>query len=168
MRLTSPIRFVILAGWTRCATPVQSSSSAPQKSSTTWSLTSPAWANGVPFARPVGGTKVADRTSVPSSLDATSARSERGRRVRKFSRQTAAASSPGRWFSHRPAPLGFSFVAVDGGTEVTETWELPPEGSAFFERLFGDDAAKEIGIRSDGAKSGIEATLAAIKGAAEA
>ena len=65
------------------------------------------------------------------------------------------------------ARWGYSFVAVDGGTEVTETWELPPEGQAFFERMFGDDAAKEIGVRSDGAKTGIEATLAAIKGAAE-
>jgi hypothetical protein len=62
----------------------------------------------------------------------------------------------------------YSFVVVDGETEVTETWELPPEGSAFFEKMFGDDAVKEIGIRSDGAKSGIGATLAAIKGAAEA
>ena len=42
---------------------------------------------------------------------------------------------------------------MDGGTEVTETWELPPEGSAFFEKMFGDDAAKEIGMRSDGART---------------
>ena len=66
------------------------------------------------------------------------------------------------------ARWGYSFVAVDGGTEVTETWELPPEGSAFFEKMFGDDAAKEIGMRSDAAKNGIGATLAAIKAAAEA
>jgi hypothetical protein len=66
-----------------------------------------------------------------------------------------------------PARRGYSFVAVEGGTEVTETWELPPEGSAFFEKMFGDDAAKEIGIRSDSAKVAIGATLAAIKGAAE-
>ena len=62
----------------------------------------------------------------------------------------------------------YSFVAVDGGTEVTESWELPPEGSAFFEKMFGDDAAKEIDIRSGWAKNGIGATLAAIKGVAEA
>src|ERR1700683_4240545 len=65
------------------------------------------------------------------------------------------------------ARWGYSFAAVDGGTELTETWELPPEGSAFFEKMFGDDAAKEIGKRSDWAKSGIGATLAAIKGIAE-
>jgi hypothetical protein len=34
--------------------------------------------------------------------------------------------------------------------------------------MFGDDAAKEIGMRSDGAKNGIGATLAAIKGVAAA
>jgi hypothetical protein len=33
--------------------------------------------------------------------------------------------------------------------------------------MCGDDAAQEIGLRSDGAKNGIGATLAAIKGAAE-
>jgi hypothetical protein len=66
------------------------------------------------------------------------------------------------------ARWGYSFVAVDGGTEVTETWELPPEGSAFFEKMFGDDAAKEIGRRNDWAKNGIAETLAAIKGVAEA
>lgn len=66
------------------------------------------------------------------------------------------------------ARWAYSFVAVDGGTEVTETWELPPEGSAFFEKMFGDDAAKEIGRRSDWAKNGIAETLAAIKGVAEA
>ena len=66
------------------------------------------------------------------------------------------------------AHWGYSFVAVDGGTEVTETWELPSEGSAFFEKKFGDEAANEIGIRSEWAKNGIGATLAAIKGVAEA
>jgi hypothetical protein len=66
------------------------------------------------------------------------------------------------------ARWSYSFRAVDDGTAVTETWELPHEGSAFFEKMFGDDAAKEIGMRSDAAKKGIGATLAAIKGTAEA
>ena len=66
------------------------------------------------------------------------------------------------------ARWGYSFAAVDGGTEVTEAWELPPEGSAFFEEVFGDEAPREIAKRSDAAKSGIGATLAAIKRAAEA
>ena len=79
-------------------------------------------------------------------------------RGRRFAWVVVEPPTRARW--------GYSFVAVDGGTEVTETWELPPEGSAFFEKMFGDDAAKEIGIRSDWAKDGIGTTLAAIKGAA--
>jgi Polyketide cyclase / dehydrase and lipid transport len=81
-------------------------------------------------------------------------------RGREFAWVVAEPPTRARW--------GYSFVAVDGGTEVTETWELPPQGSAFFEKKFGDAAAKEIGIRSEWAKEGIAATLAAIKGAAEA
>jgi hypothetical protein len=89
-------------------------------------------------------------------------------------RSEVVAADPGRefaWVVVEPptrARWGYSFVAVDGGTEVTETWELPPEGAAFFEARFGEDAAKEIGLRSDAAKHGIGATLAAIKGSAEA
>ena len=81
-------------------------------------------------------------------------------RGREFAWVVAEPPTRARW--------GYSFVAVDGGTEVTETWELPPEGSAFFEKMFGDDAEKEIGIRTDWAKNGIGATLAAIKDIAEA
>ena len=81
-------------------------------------------------------------------------------RGREFAWVVAEPPTRARW--------GYSFVAVDGGTKVTEIWELPPEGAAFFEKMFGDDAAKEIGMRSDAAKKGIGATLAAIKGAAEA
>ena len=81
-------------------------------------------------------------------------------RGREFAWVVAEPPTRARW--------GYSFVAVDGGTEVTETWELPPEGSAFFEKMFGDDAAKEIGMRSDAAKNGIGATLAAIKAAVDA
>jgi ribosome-associated toxin RatA of RatAB toxin-antitoxin module len=66
------------------------------------------------------------------------------------------------------ARWSYTFAAVDDGTTVTETWELPPEGSAFFEKVFGDEAAKQIGVRADAAKNGIGATLASIKGAAEA
>ncbi len=65
------------------------------------------------------------------------------------------------------ARWSYSFDAVEGGTAVTETWELPPEGSAFFEKMFGDAAPNEIAKRSDAAKNGIGATLAAIKRAAE-
>jgi hypothetical protein len=79
---------------------------------------------------------------------------------REFAWVVAEPPTCARW--------SYSFITVDGGTEVTEAWELPPEGSAFFEKVFGDDAAKEIAMRSDAARSGIGATLAAIKGVAEA
>lgn len=88
-------------------------------------------------------------------------------------RSEVVTADPGRaftWVVAEPptrAQWGYSFVAVDDGTEITETWELPPEGAAFFEKMFGDDAAKEIDIRSDAAQRGIAATLSAIKGAAE-
>ena len=84
--------------------------------------------------------------SVPSSLDATSARNGHGRRGREV--VTADRGHQFAWEVVEPptrARWGYSFVAVPGGTEVTETWELPPEGSAFFENMFGADAGKEIG-----------------------
>lgn len=81
-------------------------------------------------------------------------------RGREFAWVVAEPPTRARW--------GYSLVAVDGGTEVTETWELPPEGSAFFEKMFGDKAPQEIAKRSDWAKNGIGTTLAAIKSAAEA
>jgi Polyketide cyclase / dehydrase and lipid transport len=66
------------------------------------------------------------------------------------------------------ARWGYAFHGVEAGTELTETWEHPPEGSAFFEKMFGDNAPKEIAARADAARSGIGDTLAAIKKAAEA
>jgi len=81
-------------------------------------------------------------------------------RGREFAWVVAEPPTRARW--------GYSFSAVDSGTEVTETWELPPEGAAFFEKMFGDDALKEITVRSDAAKSGIGETLAAMKAIAEA
>ncbi len=84
------------------------------------------------------------------------------------------AAEPGREFAWKvvtpptQARWGYTFVAVDGGTEVTETWELPAEGQAFFEQMFPDDAEAQIALRADAAKEGIPQTLAAIKKAAEA
>jgi hypothetical protein len=89
-------------------------------------------------------------------------------------RSEIVVADPGRefaWVVAEPptrARWGYSFVGVEGGTEVTETWELPPDGAAFFEKMFGDAAPKEIATRSDAAKSGIGETLAAIKEMAEA
>jgi hypothetical protein len=62
---------------------------------------------------------------------------------------------------------GYTFAPVEGGTQVTESWEFPPEGEAVFRERFGDDAPAEVTIRRDAAREGIAATLAAIKAAAE-
>lgn len=83
------------------------------------------------------------------------------------------SAEPGRefaWVVAEPptrARWGYTFEAVDGGTKVTEAWELPPEGVAFFENVFGDNAEAQIATRSDAAERGIAATLAAIKQTAE-
>ena len=89
-------------------------------------------------------------------------------------RSEVVVADPGReiaWAVAEPptrARWSYLLTPVEGGTELTETWELPPEGVAFFEKMFGEDAPKQIGLRSDAAKNGIPATLAAIKKAAEA
>jgi hypothetical protein len=88
-------------------------------------------------------------------------------------RSEVLAAEPGRefaWAVAEPptrARWGYTLQAVDGGTELTETWELPPEGAAFFEQRFGDDALAQIETRADAARSGIPVTLAAIKKSAE-
>ena len=63
---------------------------------------------------------------------------------------------------------GYRFVTVEGGTELTESWEFLPGGEAMFAERFGDRAQDQITNRYELAKSGIPATLAAIKKDAEA
>ncbi len=66
------------------------------------------------------------------------------------------------------ARWGYTFVPVDGGTEVTESWDFLPAGRTFFEERFGDEAEATIAARSESALTGIAATLAAIKRTSEA
>jgi len=63
---------------------------------------------------------------------------------------------------------GYTFAAVDGGTEVTESWEFLPGGAAMFEQRFGADADAQLANRAELARTGIPATLAALKATAEA
>ncbi|NEK87454.1 SRPBCC family protein [Blastococcus saxobsidens] len=63
---------------------------------------------------------------------------------------------------------GFGFVPVDGGTEVTESWEFLPAGQAFFAERYGDAADEQIEDRTRAAHEGIPVTLAAVKRIAEA
>lgn len=70
-----------------------------------------------------------------------------------------------RWgFTLEPATAG----AQDGGTRVTQSWQFLPKGIEGFRGRFGDDADRQIALRSEQAKSGIPATLAAIKATADA
>ncbi len=62
---------------------------------------------------------------------------------------------------------GYSFRAVEGGTEITESWEFLPDCAALFEKRFGADAQAQTADRAEAARTGIPATLAAIKRIAE-
>lgn len=62
---------------------------------------------------------------------------------------------------------GYVFTPVDGGTELTESWEFLPGGIAMFDEHFGADAGAQIADRLELAQRGIPATLEAIKRDAE-
>lgn len=62
---------------------------------------------------------------------------------------------------------GYTFAAVQGGTELTESWEFLPEGIAMFQDKYGDDAPAQIEDRTRAAYRSIPATLARIKAIAE-
>jgi len=61
----------------------------------------------------------------------------------------------------------YAFTPVDGGTQVTESWEFLPDGIARFQARFGEDAEAQIANRTEAAHRGIPVTLAAIKESAE-
>ena len=63
---------------------------------------------------------------------------------------------------------GYTFTAVDSGTQVTESWEFLPTGIAGFHDRYGNGAEAQIANRTEAAHRGIAVTLAAIKKAAEA
>jgi hypothetical protein len=62
---------------------------------------------------------------------------------------------------------GYTFTPVEGGTEVVESWEFPPEAQAVFRQRFGDDAPTQVADREETAREGMATTLAALKAAAE-
>lgn len=63
---------------------------------------------------------------------------------------------------------GFHLTPVEGGTELTESWEFLPAGADRFAERFGDDASAQLEERTQAAHRGIPATLAALKRIAEA
>ena len=81
------------------------------------------------------------------------------------------AADPGREFAFKVAGTetrwGYRFRGVEGGTELTESWEFSDAGVAVFAERFGDDAEHQIDVRYELARTGIAETLAAIKRAAE-
>ena len=87
-------------------------------------------------------------------------------------RSEVVAADPGREFAFivggNFARWGYTFVPVENGTKVTESWGFLPDGIAMFEQRFGAEAQAQIANRSEAAQSGIPATLAAIKKVAEA
>jgi hypothetical protein len=86
-------------------------------------------------------------------------------------RSQVVAAEPGREFAFavfgNRARWGYTFTEVDGGTRVTESWEFLPGGAAAFQERYGSDAAAQIADRERAARTGIPATLAALKRAAE-
>jgi hypothetical protein len=86
-------------------------------------------------------------------------------------RSRVVAAEPGNEFAFVVGGTwtrwGYTFTPADDGTEVTESWEMLTAGLARFDQRFGDNAARELALRAAAARSGIPATLAALKRAAE-
>jgi hypothetical protein len=58
---------------------------------------------------------------------------------------------------------GYTFEPADGGTRVTEAWNVLPAGVDSFESRFGEHAAEQLANRYDTAHASIPATLTALK-----
>ena len=86
-------------------------------------------------------------------------------------RSEVVAAEPGREFvfvvGNSLARWGYTFNAVDGGTNVTESWEFLPGGHVVFGERYGEDAEKQIADRAEAARKSIPETLASIKLIAE-
>jgi uncharacterized protein YndB with AHSA1/START domain len=96
-------------------------------------------------------------------------RNEMGDRVWEMQCEVVAADRPNEfaWVTMTGTRWGYAFRSVDGGTEVTESWEFTPKTEAIFKERFGDDAENQVQNRYETAQAGIPATLAAIKQSAE-
>jgi hypothetical protein len=85
-------------------------------------------------------------------------------------------ADPGREFAFAVAGTfvrwTYTFAAAEkdgvAGTHLTETWEPLPDLLAFYAKQYGDDRVQStLDARAASARSGIDATLQAIKTAAE-
>jgi hypothetical protein len=86
-------------------------------------------------------------------------------------RSEVVVADPGREFAFivggSYARWGYRFTPLEGGTEVTESWEFLPDAETLFVERFGPDAQAQVDNRAEAARTGIAATLAAIKRSAE-
>jgi hypothetical protein len=62
---------------------------------------------------------------------------------------------------------GYTFTPVDGGTQVTESWEFLPDGVTRLHNRVGSAAPAHNADRTLAARNGIPVTLAALKKSAE-
>lgn len=87
-------------------------------------------------------------------------------------RSKVVADEPGREFAFAVngdrTRWGYTFEPVEGGTLVTESWEILPAAEPSYVERFGADAEAEIARRAETARHGIRETLAALKHVAEA
>jgi hypothetical protein len=86
-------------------------------------------------------------------------------------RSQVVAAEPAREFAWMVGGTwirwGYTLAPVDGGTELTESWEFLPAGLQRFHDRYGEDAQREIDERTHAAHEGIPVTLEAIKRIAE-
>ncbi len=61
----------------------------------------------------------------------------------------------------------YTLEPVEGGTRLTESWQFLPGGRALMVERYGEDAPRQVELRTRAAHDGIPATLAAIKRIAE-
>lgn len=62
---------------------------------------------------------------------------------------------------------GYTFEPADGGTLVTESWEILPAAEPSYVERFGEDAEAQIAQRGQNAGQGMRETLEALKRVAE-
>lgn len=86
-------------------------------------------------------------------------------------RSQVVVAEPGREFAFVVGGAyvrwAYTMLAVDGGTQLTESWEFLPAGLELFAGRYGDDAQRQIEMRTQDAKRSIPETLAALRSVAE-
>ena len=86
-------------------------------------------------------------------------------------RSEVVAAEPGREFAWVVGDgiVRWSYLLepAQGGTRLSETWQLLPGAPEFFARKYGAEGDSVIAERTEAARTGIPATLRAIKDIAE-